>query len=98
MSNSIYPSGYAFNGKKLTNYRLIAELKNREYTNYVSLTRWCKENFISKAIGRNLIKKRLLVAQKMHGQWWVCANLQCLDELLNYLGLDELYFDASNKF
>lgn len=100
MSNSIYTSGSAFNGKKISGHHPIAHLTltQWEYTSYVSLTAWCNNNFISKKTGYNLIKKKLLIAQKMYGQWWVCANLQCLDELLDYLQLDELYFDGKNKF
>lgn len=92
-----YPSGSAFNGNKLNSYRPTTRLKDREKTNYVSLTDWCKNNFVTKRVARNLIKKKLLIAQGLHGQWWVSANLECLDELLDYLGLDALYFDADNN-
>ncbi len=63
----------------------------------MSLTAWCNNNFISKDIGRTLIEKKLLIAQRLYGQWWVCANLECIEELLDYLALDELYFDAANN-
>ena len=94
-----YFSGSAFNGNKLNSSHPITKLKiiDRDITQYVSLTRWCKENFISKDIGRTLIKKKLLIAQRLYGKWWVCANLKCLPELLDYLGLAKLYFDAPNK-
>lgn len=92
-----YFSGSAFNGNKLNNSRPVTKLKDRDINNYVSFTVWCKNNFITKDIGRNLIKKKLLIAQRLYGQWWVCANLDCLPELLDYLNLDKLYFDAENQ-
>ena len=91
-----YASGSGFITNNLNFNRPITRLKDRERTNYVSLTLWCKENFISKKIGRNLIKKKLLIAQRLYGQWWVCTNPNCLEELLNYLGVEQLNFDANN--
>lgn len=94
-----YFSGSAFNGNKLNSSHPLTTLKikDRDIVHYVSLTIWCNNNFISKKIGRNLIKKKLLIAQRLYGQWWVCANLLCLSQLLDYLGLDKLYFDAPNE-
>lgn len=97
MTRSIVYSGSAFHGNVLNSNRPISNIQKRDRTNYVSLSRWCKENYISKRIGRELIKKKLLIAQKLLGQWWVCANLDCYQELLDYLGLDELFFDADNQ-
>lgn len=91
-----YASGSAFNGNQINSTHPLSRLKNREKTNYVSLTDWCKNNFISKNVGRNLIEKKLLIAQRLYGEWWVCANLECMEELLDYLNLDALYFDADN--
>lgn len=105
MDAPLSPSGSAFNGNTLqSKYPLSSLYKyennsvvNREKTLYVSLTDWCNGNFISKDMGRKLIAKRLLIGQKLYGQWWVCANLECLEELLDYLGVEQLLFDAANQ-
>jgi hypothetical protein len=44
-----------------------------------------------------LIAKKLLIAQRLYGQWWVRSNPACLEELLNYLGIEQLFFDASDS-
>ena len=89
-------SGSAFNGNTIQGTRPFSVIPGQELTNYVSLTDWCQGNFISKWIGVELIKRKLLIGQKLHGQWWVTSNPDCLDELLEYLGVDELAFDADN--
>lgn len=91
-------SGSGFTTNTLNFSRPLTRIKSREKTNYVSLTVWCQNNFISKNIGRSLIKKKLLIAQRLHHQWWVCANPDCLEELLDYLGVEELNFDAENDY
>ena len=88
--------GSAFQDNEINNTHPISHLKGREKTNFVSLTQWCAQNFISKKVGRNLIKKKLLIGQRLFGQWWVCANLNCYQELLDYLGIEQLFFDAEN--
>ena len=98
-------SGSAFNGNTLQAHQIKSNLYeyqnqqiiNQEKTNYVSLTEWCNRNFISKRIGRNLLAKHLLIGQKLFGQWWVCANQDCLLSLLDYLGVEQLIFDANNQ-
>lgn len=95
--HSIYLSGSAFHRHRLNSNRPLTRLKDRDKTNYVSLTEWCRKNFISSKIGYGLIGKHLLIGQRLYGRWWVCANLDCLPELLDYLGLEELFFDASNQ-
>lgn len=105
MDAPLLPSGSAFNGNTLQSNYIKSNLYkynnqvlvNEEITNYVSLTQWCNGNFISKDIGRTLIAKKLLIAQKLYGQWWVCANQECLQELLDYLGVEQLLFDANNQ-
>lgn len=90
-------SGAAFNGNSLMGTRPLNGIPGKEKTSYVSLTEWCSKNFISKKQGRNLIRKKLLVGQRLFGQWWVCSNPYCLDELLEYLGVEKLLFDADNS-
>lgn len=92
-----YISGSAFNGNSLQANRPISIIIGREKTNYVSLSQWCRENFVSKRIGYILIKRKLLIGQRLWGQWWVCANPDCLVSLLEYLGVEVLLFDADNE-
>lgn len=96
MTRSIYISGSAFQDNDINNSRPLSSISNRQKTNYVSLTQWCQENFISKKIGRTLIKRKLLIGQRLWGRWWVCANPDCLDLLLDYLQVEKLLFDADN--
>lgn len=91
-----YISGSAFNGNRIQGNRAISNLQDRNQTNLVSLTVWCSRNFITKRLGDTLISKKLLIGQRLYGEWWVCANLECLDQLLEYLGVEELVFDADN--
>lgn len=103
MDAPLFPSGSAFNGNAFNANRISSNLyeyrsgsiKNQEKTYFVSLTRWCNENFITKKVGRNLLAKNLLIGQRLYGQWWVCANRECLQQLLDYLNLDELFFDPN---
>ena len=90
-------SGAAFNGNYLMATRPYSGIPGNSMTRYASLTEWCNKNFISKYQGKTLIKKKLLIGQRLYGQWWVCANLHCMDELLEYLGIPELFFDAENS-
>lgn len=89
-------SGAAFNGNTVMGTRPLSSIPGRSQTNYVSLTEWCSKNFISKKVGTTLIKKKLLIGTRRHHVWWVCANPYCLDDLLDYLGISELFFDADN--
>ena len=92
-----YPSGSGFNGNNLNSTHPLTGLKGRERTNYVSLSEWCSKNHISKNTGRTLIRKKYLIGQRLYHQWWVCANLDCLEELLEYLRIEQLSFDAENE-
>jgi len=89
-------SGSAFNGNTIQATRPISSIKGRSKTNFVALTHWCRGNFISRQTGYSLIKRKLLIGQKLWGKWWVCANPDCFDELLEYLGVEQLAFDADN--
>ena len=96
MDAPIKPSGSGFNTNQFNGNRIKSTITNRQKTFYVSLTKWCDENFITKRVGRTLLAKKLLIGQRLMGQWWVCANPDCIDELLEYLGLEQLFFDAPN--
>lgn len=93
----LFRSGAAFNGNRLMGTRPLSGIPGRSRTNVVSLTDWCKGNFISKRQGYKLIEKKYLIAFRKFGQWWVCANPYCIDALLNYLGMEKLLFDAENE-
>lgn len=96
MSRSIYNSGSAFQDNDINNTRPISRINSRDRTNYVALTRWCSENNVSIKVGRTLIKRKLLIGTRLLGRWWVCSNFECYQELLDYLGIEELLFDADN--
>lgn len=96
MNENVRISGAAFNRNKFKGNRIKSSLNNRNKTYYISLTKWCNGNFISKDIGRNLLKKKLLIGQKYKGQWWVCTDENCKEFLLDYLGLEQLYLDILN--
>lgn len=97
MSKSIYKSGSAFHDNDINNHRPLSRIKTRDKTSYVSLTVWCRENHVSKKVGRTLIKRKLLIGQRLLGRWWVCVNPNCYQDLLDYLGIEELLFDADNN-
>lgn len=101
---SMYYSGAAFVDNEINNtYPLTVAVdfygEKKPKTNFVTLTEWCAKNFISKKVGRTLIKKKLLIAQRLGGQWNVCANCEenCHRLLLEYLGVEQLMFDADNQ-
>lgn len=102
MDKFIFKSGSAFNGTAFQGNYIKSCLPEKEQTYcksktyYVSLTEWCSKNFISKKMGRYLLRKNFLIGQRLYGKWWVCANKNCLQELLDYLMVDELLFDAPN--
>ncbi len=96
MPKSIYFSGSAFQDNDINNTRPINRIKGRDRTNYVALTRWCRENNVSIKVGRTLIKRKLLIGTRLLGRWWVCANLDCYELLLDYLGVEAIIFDADN--
>ena len=89
-------SGSAFNGNSLQATRPITSFSQRNKTNYVSLSDWCLGNNITKRVGYILIRRKLLIAQKLWGQWWVTSNPDCIEELLEYLDIEQLFFDVDN--
>lgn len=91
-------SGSAFQDNSINNSRPLSHIKNRDNTKVVTLAEWCQKNFISRDIGYSLIKYKLLIGFRRHGYWWVAANPDCYEQLLDYLGLDQLFFDADNQF
>lgn len=89
--------GSAFRGVGLNNNRPLSRLNDRDNIKVVSLTDWCNGNFISKRSGQKLIKRKLLIGFRRHHVWWVTSNPDCIDELLDYLGIEQLLFDAENS-
>lgn len=86
--------GSANHGNSIQATYPICEIKNQDYVKVVKLTNWCKANFITVRIGYKLIRLDYLLAFRRHHIWWVKANPNCLEKLLDYLGLEKLYFDA----
>ena len=89
-------SGNAFIGDHLMGSHVIPHLYNLEKMNVVPLSEWCEKNFITKNQGRTLLRRKLLVGFRRHHDWYVAANLYCIEQLLEYLGMEELAFDANN--
>lgn len=89
-------SGSACHGNTINSTRPICYIKSFDRVNVVKLSEWCNRNFITSKIGYKLIKRKYLLAFRRHHVWWVAANPDCLIELLDYLGLEKLYFDADN--
>lgn len=85
--------GSAFQNNYLNSTRPLSHLPDKQKTNVVSLQLWCDRNFISKNVGRRLIVLKYLIAFRRHGKWWVCANSDCIEQLLEYLGVEQLPFD-----
>lgn len=90
----IINGGSAFRGNTLNATRPIGRITESNKVKVVSLTFWCAQNFITKRTGRKLIKLKYLIAFRQKGQWWVTANPECIDRLIEYLGIEELAFDV----
>lgn len=100
---SLIRSGSAFNGVGINRFKVISTRYKLdrprcycEKTNYVSFTDFCKYNFITKEIGRTLIIKKYLICQRLFGKLWVCVNKPYKQELLDYLNIEQIFYDAHN--
>lgn len=89
--------GSAFQNNLLNATHPRSSIEDRDSVFVVSLSEWCEKNFITKRTGRKLIKLKLLVAFRRHHIWWVAANPDCINALLEYLNLEELFFDATQN-
>ena len=89
--------GSAFCGNCLQGRYPVGNFSDRDNIKVVSLTEWCAKNFITKRIGRKLIALRYLLGFRRHRVWWVAANPDCEEELLEYLGVEQLLFEADNQ-
>lgn len=89
-------AGNAFVGNSIMGSRIIPRLKQGDYLKVVPLTEWCDKNFTTRRLGYKFLENHLLIGFRRHGIWWVKANPECLPELLDYLGIEELFFDAPN--
>jgi hypothetical protein len=88
----IYPqfSGSAFNGNYLQSFRIWSRDPNKEKLIFIPLTDFCKVNFISRNTGRTLIKKKLVIAKRCGGVWWVAQKDSCIEELKDFLDVNEI--------
>ena len=89
--------GSAFCGNTTQASHPISRIKDKDRLKVVSLANWCDRNFISRDLGYKLIKMKYLIAFRRHGQWWVTANPDCIDRLIELLGVDELLFDVEQN-
>jgi hypothetical protein len=86
--------GSAFQGNTLNSTRPLSSLCEVDRTNVVKLTDLCRANFISIDVGYRLIKLKYLIAFRRHHVWWATVNLSSKQELLDYLGVDEIFGDV----
>lgn len=91
---TIINGGSAFRVNSLNSNHPVERINSSNKVRVVSLSEWCARNFISKRVGRTLIKKKLLIAFRQKHQWWVTANPDCIEQLLEYLGIEKLLFDV----
>ena len=76
--------------------QLIINLENN-LTNQLNSIENAVTIDISGQVDYTLIKKKLLLGFRRHHVWWVAANPDCIEQLREYLGLEQLYFDANNS-
>lgn len=87
-------NGAAFVGNRRMGTRPLSRIDEQDYVNVISLKEFCDRNFISRDTGYRLIELKLLIAFRRHNYWWIASNSDCLSQLLEYLGVEELFFDA----
>lgn len=86
--------GAAFQANTLNSTRPLSRLRNANCVAVVKLTQFCRGNFISIDVGYRLIKLKYLIAFRRHHIWWIAINPNCKQELLDYLGVEQLLFDV----
>ncbi|MBW4535192.1 MAG: hypothetical protein KME09_14755 [Pleurocapsa minor HA4230-MV1] len=87
-------SGSAFQGNTLNSTRPLSRFEDRDSVKIVKLTDLCRANFITIDVGYRLIKLKYLIAFRRHHVWWVTCNPLCKQELLDYLGIEQLLGDV----
>lgn len=91
-------NGAAFNGNHLMANRPKSQLirdsngNPLKCTKYICLSDFCRLNYVTKRSCRSAIAKKYLIAIRYRGQWWVAIDPNCIDELKDYLGLEEIIF------
>ena len=86
--------GSAFQGNTINSTRPLSRFEETESVKVVKLTDLCRANFISIDVGYKLIKLKYLIAFRRHHIWWVTCNHLCKQELLDYLGVEQLFGDV----
>jgi hypothetical protein len=89
-------NGSAFNGNRMQSHQIRSTDPLQSFTKMIRLTDFCQLNFITKAIGYKIIRKKLVFAIRYRGQWWIAPNEKCIDVLKDYLGVDEIIFCQTN--
>jgi hypothetical protein len=90
-------NGSAFNGNRRMSFRPRSTMDDRNFTQLIRLTDFCRLNHVSKWMAYRAIEKKLVIALKYRGQWWLDRDYNCLEELQEYLGVDELIFAYIDK-
>ncbi len=89
-------NGAAFNGNRLMSTRpksqLIRDSNGNllKCTKYISLSNFCRLNFVTKRTASSALAKKYLVGIRYKGQWWVAVDFECLEDLKDYLGLEDV--------
>jgi hypothetical protein len=86
--------GSAMVGNTLNSTRPLSRFKETESVKAVKLTDLCRANFITIDVGYRLIKLKYLIAFRRHHVWWITCNSLCKQELLDYLGIEQLLGDV----
>jgi hypothetical protein len=86
--------GSAFQANTINSTRPLSRFEKTNSVKVVKLTSLCRANFITIDVGYRLIKLKYLIAFRRHHVWWIAINLNCKQELLDYLGVEQLLFDV----
>lgn len=88
--------GNAFQGDYTRSFRPYGALPDRTNTKFVLGTEFKKRNNITHHQMLYCIQRKYLAAIRRGGAWQVASIPWCRVEMLEYLGLDSLAYDAEN--
>jgi hypothetical protein len=97
INSEIKQFGSAFQGNTLNSTRPLSRFTESEKVAVVKLTDLCRANFITIDVGYRLIKLKYLIAFRRHHVWWVTCNPVCKQELMDYLGVNQLLGDVDQQ-
>ena len=88
--------GNAFQNDVVRNSYVKGALTDRTNTKFVLGTEFKRRNFISHHQFRECLKRGYLVGIRRGGAWQVASCAPMKEEMLHYLGMDALLYDADN--